>query len=148
LQPEVSTIIKQIFDLLPPEGQKIFGTVILTFGVFIMIRAWIEGKTRAIPVAPAPTAVQRGVGEIPSWVLVGPMHDMMQSVHEVAEQGRVTNELLKTHLAVLRDLDKTLTEMDRGQNYTHRLMEETMRDKDLENYRRSQSAPRGLRKQQ
>lgn len=32
---------------------------------------------------------------IPQWILIGPLHDMMQSVHEVAEQGRRTNELLR-----------------------------------------------------
>jgi hypothetical protein len=32
---------------------------------------------------------------IPQWQLMGPFHDMMQSVHEVAEQGRRTNDLLR-----------------------------------------------------
>lgn len=32
---------------------------------------------------------------IPQWLMMGPLHDMMQSVHEVAEQGRRSNDLLR-----------------------------------------------------
>jgi hypothetical protein len=30
---------------------------------------------------------------IPEWIMMGPMHDMMQSVHEVAEEARRTDDL-------------------------------------------------------
>lgn len=32
---------------------------------------------------------------IPQWLMIGPLHDMMQSVHEVAEEARRTNDLLR-----------------------------------------------------
>lgn len=32
---------------------------------------------------------------VPQWIMMGPLHDMMQSVHEVAEETRRTNDLLR-----------------------------------------------------
>jgi hypothetical protein len=32
---------------------------------------------------------------VPQWLMMGPLHDMMQSVHEVAEQGRQQTDLLR-----------------------------------------------------
>jgi hypothetical protein len=32
---------------------------------------------------------------VPQWIMMGPLHDMMGAVHDVAEQNRRTNDLLK-----------------------------------------------------
>lgn len=40
---------------------------------------------------------------IPQWLMIGPLHDMMQSVHEVAEQSRRTNDLLREIKDVMSD---------------------------------------------
>lgn len=41
---------------------------------------------------------------IPQWLMIGPLHDMMQSVHEVAEEARRTNDLLKDSNDILSDV--------------------------------------------
>lgn len=41
---------------------------------------------------------------IPQWLMIGPLHDMMQSVHEVAEEARRTNDLLKDSNDILGDV--------------------------------------------
>lgn len=41
---------------------------------------------------------------IPQWLMIGPLHDMMQSVHEVAEEARRTNELLRDMKDIMGDL--------------------------------------------
>lgn len=41
---------------------------------------------------------------IPQWLMIGPLHDMMQSVHEVAEEARRTNDLLKDNNDILGDV--------------------------------------------
>lgn len=40
---------------------------------------------------------------VPQWIMMGPMHDMMQSVHEVAEEARRTNDLLREVKDLLGD---------------------------------------------
>lgn len=32
---------------------------------------------------------------VPQWLMIGPMHDMIGAVHDVAEQSRRTNDLLE-----------------------------------------------------
>lgn len=41
---------------------------------------------------------------VPQWLMMGPLHDMMQSVHEVAEQGRQQTDLLRRIEGQLGDL--------------------------------------------
>lgn len=33
--------------------------------------------------------------QIPQWLMMGPLHDMMEAVHDVAEESRRANELLR-----------------------------------------------------
>lgn len=43
-------------------------------------------------------------GPVPQWIMMGPMHDMMQSVQEVAEEARHSNDLLREIKDVMGDV--------------------------------------------
>jgi hypothetical protein len=45
---------------------------------------------------------------VPQWLMMGPLHDMMMSVHEVAEETRRTNDLLSDCKDVLGDVLREL----------------------------------------
>ena len=45
---------------------------------------------------------------VPQWIMIGPMHDMMQSVHEVAEEARRTNDLLREFKDLQSDILREL----------------------------------------
>ncbi len=72
------------------------------------------------------------------WLMVGPVHDVMQSIHGASEDGR-------TKIAILRDIDKTLTSMDRGQEYTHYLLEAILRNQELTGVGAGMPPPRNPR---
>jgi hypothetical protein len=40
---------------------------------------------------------------IPQWLMMGPLHDMMGAVHDVAEESRRTNDLLRENKELLSD---------------------------------------------
>lgn len=65
-----------------PFIQVALAVLIVLAGVYIMTRG-----SRDSAVKPPEL--------IPQWQLMGPFHDMMQSVHEVAEETRRTNDLLE-----------------------------------------------------
>lgn len=115
--------IKEIFDALPPTGQMVFGAVIMAVGAFLAVRGLMDGFKRSPELPP-----QHDPRVIPTWLMYGPLHDMMQSVHEIAEQGRMQCENQRTQLAVMRDIDKAITRFNNGQEYTHRLMEAILND--------------------
>jgi hypothetical protein len=50
---------------------------------------------------------------MPQWLMMGPLHDMMMSVHEVAEETRRTNDLLRDIKDVMGDLLRQ-TEMNKA----------------------------------
>lgn len=131
------TLLKQIYDILPPRGQDIFGAIIIAFGVFVMVQAWLNGRKAAA--APAPQVAQPR--DVPQWLMMGPLHDMMQSVHEVAEQSRLDNEHARTQLAILRDIDKGITRFNNGQEYTHRILEEVLRGQEFRRQMLTQQRP-------
>lgn len=41
---------------------------------------------------------------VPQWLMIGPMHDMIGAVHDVAEQSRRTNDLLKDSNNIMGDM--------------------------------------------
>lgn len=116
-------IFRIIFDALPPDKQAILGSFILTFGVFVVVWTWLSGK-RSVSPDIMPTIA-------PSWSVFGPVHEAMDAIHELVEQNRALIELHKTNGAVLRDISKTLSDIDRGQAYTHRLLEFIERNQEL-----------------
>jgi hypothetical protein len=71
------------FDALGqfPLVQGAVGLLILLGGVYLIFRA---SKDRATPRE-----------QIPPWLMMGPLHDMMAAVHDIAEESRRANELLK-----------------------------------------------------
>lgn len=52
---------------------------------------------------------------MPQWLMMGPLHDMMMSVHEVAEETRRTNDLLRDIKDVMGDLLRQ-TEMNKARS--------------------------------
>ncbi|MGB5902548.1 MAG: hypothetical protein WBH00_06810 [Xanthobacteraceae bacterium] len=63
--------------------------------IYIAFRA-----TRDKPAAPPPLPPREPV---PQWLMIGPMHDMIGAVHDVAEQSRRTNDLLREIKDVMGD---------------------------------------------
>lgn len=117
-------IFRAVFDALPPDKQAIFGAIVLGFGVFVVSWTWISGKRPASSSDIVPSIA-------PSWSVLGPVHETMEAIHELVAQNRALIELHKTNGAVLRDIDKTISGIDRGQTHTHRLLENIERNQEL-----------------
>lgn len=77
-------LTKPAFDAFSafPIIQVVVSAMILLAGVYVMTRGSRDNATKPPEL-------------IPQWILIGPLHDMMQSVHEVAEEARRTNDLLR-----------------------------------------------------
>lgn len=75
-----------------PIIQSAVAITILLGALYLVVRA-----TRDKPVAPPPHE------PVPQWIMMGPMHDMIGAVHDVAEQSRRTNELLREIKEVMSD---------------------------------------------
>jgi hypothetical protein len=137
-----SSVIKEIFEALSPTGQLVFGALIIGLGAFFIVRGWLEGRKPQ-------EAAANGLGNIPTWIMVGPMHDMMQSVHGMADRSRQQTAILREnqtilaehakkqtdiHLAnqaILRDIAKELSDWNHGQEYGHKLLEQISRNQEL-----------------
>jgi hypothetical protein len=109
-------MFKDLYSLLPPYGQILLTIGIVFVGVVAAWRGFLDIKK-----TPAPPSYHP---DMPIWLMMGPMHDAFQSVHEIAEQSRV-------QVAILRDIDKTLVEIDRGTQYTHYVLEAILRNQEL-----------------
>lgn len=103
----------ELYELLPP-----FGQALLTVGVVVVgtTSAWLGLRAKK-PEAEDPRV-------IPMFILVGPVHDALQSVHGMSEQSRLQTTELK-------DIARILTAMDRGQDYTHNLLEAILRSHEM-----------------
>lgn len=77
-------LAKPAFDAVNgfPIIQAALGILIVLVGVYFMTRGQRDNAAKPPEL-------------IPSWLMMGPLHDMMQSVHEVAEQGRQQTDLLR-----------------------------------------------------
>jgi len=62
--------------------------------------------------------------EIPMFLMGGPVHDAMGALHDMAEESRTTN-------AILRDICKGLDDSNRNMIHTHRLLENILNDNAL-----------------
>lgn len=65
-----------------PLIQAALGILILLGGLYIMTR----GNRDSVVKPPE---------LIPSWLMMGPLHDVMGAVHDMAEEARRTNDLLE-----------------------------------------------------
>lgn len=135
-------MIKEILDALPLQGQLIFGAVIIGLGAFFTVRGWLEGRKPQMSEATA------GIG-IPAWIMMGPVHDMMQSVHDIADNSRQQTTILRenqgilaehakkqtdihqANQGILRDIAKELSDWNHGQEFGHRLLEYIARNQEL-----------------
>jgi hypothetical protein len=66
-----------------PIVQAAVATLIVLAGVYMIFRG---SKEKNNPSSPE---------HIPQWLMIGPMHNMMEEVRHIAEQGRRTNDLLR-----------------------------------------------------
>lgn len=55
--------------------------------------------------------------EMPLYLIGGPVHDAIGAIHDMAEQGRITNKLIEVS-------NQKLEAIDRGQLYVIQLLEE------------------------
>ncbi len=62
--------------------------------------------------------------EVPNFILSGPLHDAMETIDEIAEEARKAT-------AAVRDVKTDLDAIDRGQHYTHQLLEAVLRNQEL-----------------
>lgn len=69
-----------------------------TFGAFPIIQVAVAAAV-FYAIWAAATRGQRDSAPkpepVPQWIMIGPLHDMIGAVHDVAEEARRTNELLK-----------------------------------------------------
>lgn len=86
-------LTKPAFDAISafPIIQVVVSAMILLAGVYVMTRGSRDNASKPPEL-------------IPQWQLMGPFHDMMQSVHEVAEETRRTNDLLKDSNDLMGDV--------------------------------------------
>lgn len=83
-------------------------------------------------------AAQEGtIGQvpIPFWAMAGPVHEVMQTIHDMAEESRKTN-------AILADISKTMRDVDKGQAYTHRMLETLFTKQELTGALRDENSSR------
>lgn len=81
-----------------------------------------------------------GSAPIPTWALYGPVHEVMQTIHDMAEENR-------KQTTILQDVAKILDATDRGQSYTHRLLEATLLNQEMrEDYVPPSSAAQARRR--
>jgi hypothetical protein len=79
-----------------PVVQSTVALLMILGAIYIAFRA-----TRDKPPLPPPLPPPE---LFPQWLMMGPMHDMMQSVHEVAEEARRTNDLLREIKDIMGDM--------------------------------------------
>lgn len=98
--------------------------VIASACAYAVVRALLDRKK---PETRSAVAQESTIGQqpVPMWAMMGPVHEVMQTIHDMAEEGR-------KRTAVLMDIAKTLRDIDKGTEYTHRLLEEIIRDRELD----------------
>jgi hypothetical protein len=79
-----------------PIIQAAIAVFIIIVGYYVLIpRGEKDGK-----------AAQRDLGSIPQWLLMGPVHDAMGAIHDIAEQGRIRNGILERIEDLAADIAK------------------------------------------
>lgn len=67
--------------------------------------------------------------EIPMYLMGGPVHDAMGALHDIAEECRTTN-------TILRDICRSVDDFNKGQSLTHKLLEDLRNERELRPVRR------------
>lgn len=108
----------EIFDALPPIGQ-----FLLSIGVAVGggLAAW-QGLKRAGKTVPPQQYA--GNGPVPTWAMMGPVHEVMQTIHGMAEESRKQS-------AALQDIAKRMNDLNHGEEYTHYILEAILRNQEL-----------------
>lgn len=111
----------EIYDALPPIGQ-----FLLSIGIAIGggLAAWQGLKRSGKAIANTSPQQYAGDGPIPTWAMMGPVHEVMQTIHDMAEESR-------KQTVHLHDIAKRLNDLDHGQEYTHHLLEAILRNQEL-----------------
>lgn len=111
-----------ISKYLPPWGQALLTFLIVTLSGLAAWRGLTEKKDRSAPEDPR---------LMPLWTMMGPVHEAIQTVHDMAENDRSQLETLRHINTTLMDMARVLDNIDRGQGHTHKLFEEMIRELDL-----------------
>lgn len=97
---------------------------IIAMCVYAVAHAIIDRKK---PEARQTVAAESTIGQgtpVPVWAMMGPVHEVMQTIHDMAEEARKSN-------VILTDICKVQRDIDRGQAYTHQLLENILRNQEL-----------------
>ena len=78
-----------------PLVQAAVAILVLMAGVWLVIRAGRDKK-------PGDATL------VPPWLMMGPAHDVMGAIHDLAEQSRGTNHVLERSEVLLNDIAKDL----------------------------------------
>lgn len=81
-----------------PLIQAAVAILVIIAGIWIVTRAGREKKAD-------------GAALVPPWLMMGPAHDVMGAIHDLAEQSRGTNHILSR----MEDLLKTIAKEQREQ---------------------------------
>lgn len=116
--------MKEVFEALPLYGQIIFTLVLVGVGLVSAILGLRDRKKQPDYHYPGLQPPAHSDSQIPLWLMMGPVHDGLQDLGDLAEEHRKTNTLLV-------DIVKHVDRFNLGQEYTHRLLEEILREKEL-----------------
>lgn len=118
--------LSEVLKSLQPLGPVVQGAFVILIATIVVIALRRGEKDRknggaGAVVVPSPPV---GTVEIPSWAIYGPVHEVMQTVHDIAEESRKTN-------SNLADAVRLLNSLDHGQEHTHKLLENILRNQEL-----------------
>ncbi len=119
-------MLDDIYKALPPWGQGLHTLLVVGMGV----GASLFGL-RKKPDERHVQQVSDDPMKIPIWVMMGPIHEVIQTIHDMAENQRNMYAELQRISAATMDGTRELDNMNRGQEYTHRLLEEILRHNDM-----------------
>lgn len=121
----------EIYKALPPWGQGLLTLLVVGAGLGATIIG-LKRKPEDKPLLPGLHGpVEPAVDRIPMWAMMGPVHEVMQTIHDMAETQRNILAELQRISAASMDMSKELDDLNRGQEYTHRLLEEILRYNNL-----------------
>lgn len=127
---DVADIAVKSLSLLAPAAQFVISLGVVAGAFFAAIWFMRSGERERKRIESSGNEYRGGI-EIPGFLIGGPVHDAMQSVHELAEQSRRQFENDEKMIACLMDIAKAMERFNHGQEYTHRLLEASFTEEQL-----------------
>lgn len=118
-------MLDEIYKALPPWGQGLLTLLVVGIGVgasMLGLRKRAEDKPHVTP---------EDIMKIPVWIMMGPVHEVIQTIHDMAENQRNMYAELQRISAAGMDATRELDSLNRGQEYTHKLLEEILRHNEM-----------------